>query len=580
MSEPQNKIGQVFIKVDGAELSPAVMAQLNDLVVEDDLEQPAMVVLRFNDQQYQLADGDTFKLGSELQLRAADPNGRAGRLLVAEVTALETEQEQSRTLFTVRGYDRSHRLHRGRKTRTFLNQSDSDIVAAIAREAGLRADVEASGVQHPYVIQDNQTDFAFIRARAARLGYRPLIEERTLKFCRAESNPSQAPEQKWGEQLLSVRTRRSAVAQPSEVQVRGWDHQAMRAIVGRASRAAEPSQSGAENGASQAATRAFGGEARLLITDQPVSSQAEADKLAQAVLDDVADDYLELEATMRGDPALRAGVKVKLSGIGRRAGGTYLITATRHELTPEGGYQTTCYVNGRRPNSLLGTLNEGRPAHGIQGVVVAIVTNNNDPQGQGRVKLKFPWLDDQQESFWARLAAPGAGKERGLYLLPEVNDEVLVAFEHGDISRPYVVGGLWNGRDAPPATALAGNEVQTRILKTRLGHMIELKDEAGSGGVITLKTKSGHTLAISDSDRAVTIRSQAGNEVAISDSGRSVSISSQGSISLESPGGKLIISESGVELSSNSMLKVQANAMLDVKTSAILTIQGSLVKIN
>ena len=87
----------------------------------------------------------------------------------------------------------------------------------------------------------------------------------------------------------------------------------------------------------------------------------------------------------------------------------------------------------------------------ILGVVVAIVTNNQDPDGLGRVRLRFPWLDDGAESFWARVASPMAGNARGLYFLPEVDDEVLVAFQHGRPEAPVVLGGLWNGKDKPPA---------------------------------------------------------------------------------------------------------------------------------
>lgn len=581
MTSQEPRLGQFFIQVDGADLPHSAMNLLMDAVVEDDLDQPAMAVLRFQDQGYELIDGETFKLGGELKLRAANPAGRPAPLFCGEVTALETEQEQSRTTFVVRAYDRSHRLQRGRKTRTFLREGDAAIVERIAREAGLRADVERTNGTHEHLTQDNQSDFAFLRERAARLGYRLRVDDRTLSFRRAEASPPQAPAQEWGQTLLRVRTRQTAVAQPSEVQVRGWDPAAKRAIVGRASRPAQESRPGDGRTPAATAERAFGGSATIDVTDQPVATQAEADQLAQAVLNQVAADYLALEATCRGEPALRAGAQVELKGAGRRVSGVYLITATRHELTPGGGYETTIYVNGRRPNSLLALTGEGRAPRGVDGVIVGVVTNIDDPDRLGRVKLKFPTLADNHESTWARLAAPGAGKERGLFIVPEVNDEVLVAFEHGDINRPYVVGGLWNGQDRVPDQVVQAGKVKTRVLKTRVGHVIELQDDGGGGdGRITLKTKGGHEITISDSDKSVTIVSQGGNKIAISDTSRSVSVSSKGTVELEGPGGKLAITESGVELSSKSMLRVQANAMLDVKTNAVLTIQGSLVKIN
>ena len=114
----------------------------------------------------------------------------------------------------------------------------------------------------------------------------------------------------------------------------------------------------------------------------------------------------------------------------------------------------------------------------ITGVAVGVVTNNQDPDGLGRVKVRFPWLSDADESQWARIAAPMAGKDRGVYFLPEVDDEVLVAFEHGDPRFPCVIGALWNGKDAPPATNSDGKN-NVRVIKSRSGHIIRLNDEDG-----------------------------------------------------------------------------------------------------
>ena len=86
----------------------------------------------------------------------------------------------------------------------------------------------------------------------------------------------------------------------------------------------------------------------------------------------------------------------------------------------------------------------------IKGVAIAIVTQNNDEEKMCRVKVRFPWHDQPSESYWARLSTPMAGNDRGLVLIPEVGDEVLVAFEREDLRFPYVLGGLWNGQDKPP----------------------------------------------------------------------------------------------------------------------------------
>src|SRR2546421_10678153 len=104
--------------------------------------------------------------------------------------------------------------------------------------------------------------------------------------------------------------------------------------------------------------------------------------------------------------------------------------------------------------SISDILHQGRDEAGraskIYGLVVALVTNNQDPDKLGRVKVKFPWLDDQVESWWARIAYPMAGKERGFWWVPEIDDEGLVGLEHGDVRFPYIAGALHNGQDKPP----------------------------------------------------------------------------------------------------------------------------------
>lgn len=579
---PANKpnIGQIFIQIDGADLPVGVMDGLDEAAIEDDLAQPAMFTLRFHDPKLELLDGDQFRLGREVKLGAADAQGRRKLILVGEITALEPELEQHDPALLVRGYDRSHRLHCGRRTRTFLKQTDGDIVAAIAREAHLRPDVEATSERYDYVIQNNQTDMEFLRARAVRIGYSVGVDEQTLRFRRMAGAPPQAPPQEWGVALQSFRVRLTAVAQPNEVQVRGWDPKTKRALVGRAQQAAQPSRIGDGTSGGAAAQRSFGAAATLHVTDQPVTTQAEADHLAQAVLDDIAANYLQAEGICTGEPALRAGTQVEVKGVGRRLHGTYFVTATRHEYTPDGGYMTTFAVNGHRARSVLAALDGTGERHAVRGVVIGVVTNINDPDALGRVKVTFPWLDDNQESDWARLATPGGGKERGMCVVPEVGDEVLLAFEHGDISKSYILGGLWNGKDKPPATVVEGGKVKTRTIKTRAGHAIELQDDNNAGkGFIKLTTSGGHVLSISDNDHGIQLTSQS-HTLTLDDQGRAVRIESGGDVEIKGTGGTLRITAQGVELSSNANLKVQANAMLDVKTSAIVSIQGSIVKIN
>jgi uncharacterized protein involved in type VI secretion and phage assembly len=193
-------------------------------------------------------------------------------------------------------------------------------------------------------------------------------------------------------------------------------------------------------------------------------------------------------------------------------------------------------------------------------VVVGIVTNNKDPDGMGRVKVKFPWLSDQDESWWARIATMMAGSGRGSYFLPEVNDEVMIAFEHGDVRFPYVLGALWNGKDAPPAKNDDGKN-NIRVIHSRSGHLIRLDD--------------------SDGDEKIEIIDKTGsNSITIKSSDNSMTLTCVGKLKLEATQGIEITSQADIKIQANTSINVNANATMDIESNAPMTIKGAIVSIN
>jgi uncharacterized protein involved in type VI secretion and phage assembly len=134
----------------------------------------------------------------------------------------------------------------------------------------------------------------------------------------------------------------------------------------------------------------------------------------------------------------------------------------------------------------------------IPGVVVGIVKDLKDPKGQGRIGVDFPWLPQEQRSGWAPLSTPLSGKDRGMFFMPEPEDEVLVAFLHGDFAHPYIVGFLWNGNDKPPA-----NDPKQRLLVTPGNHRLLFDD--GSPKKIELTAASGYQILLDDQTIQVTV---------------------------------------------------------------------------
>jgi uncharacterized protein involved in type VI secretion and phage assembly len=200
----------------------------------------------------------------------------------------------------------------------------------------------------------------------------------------------------------------------------------------------------------------------------------------------------------------------------------------------------------------------------IQGVVIAIVTHNKDPEKMGRVKVTFPWRGDESQSHWARVATFMAGNEMGSFFLPEVHDEVLVAFDRGEIDHPYIIGSLWNGEDKPPETNDDGNN-NIRKIKSRSGHEIILNDDS-SGTKVEINSSSGHKILLDDAS--------GGEKIEISDK------SGSNKISIDSTGNSINI-ESGMSLSIKSAdVTVEGSGSLTLKSSGTVTIQGAMVMIN
>lgn len=288
-------LDQFFLKVDGTDVQTAVLDQLAEIVVEDDLAQPAMFILRFFDPEFTLIDGVLFKLGAELEIGAANNGGQRTKLMTGEVTSVEIELDTEQIMLVVYGYDASHRLYRGHNTRTFLKKADSAIASEVIGAAGLTADVVTTNEQHEYVMQNNQTDMDFLRARAARVGYQVFADGKKVSFRPVPSAPPAAPVLEYGKSLLAFRARVSAVGQANSVEVRGWDPKQKKAIVGTASTVAAPNKLGETKNGGQLAQTAFSSAAKVTVSNQPVTTQAEATNLAQAILDQAGSNYLAAE---------------------------------------------------------------------------------------------------------------------------------------------------------------------------------------------------------------------------------------------------------------------------------------------
>jgi len=222
-----------------------------------------------------------------------------------------------------------------------------------------------------------------------------------------------------------------------------------------------------------------------------------------------------------------------------------------------------------------------------KGVITALVVDNVDPESFGRIRVQFNWLEEGSQSFWARVVTPMAGNEKGIYFLPEIGDEVLIAFEHGKVEYPIVIGSLWNGQELPPQNNDDG-ENNIRQILSRSGHSLTFDDSEGEEKM-TLESSTQHKFEFDDKAQTITIQSNGGNSIVLDDNNQTMLIEDSGGNSIKMESNKLTIKSSAdliieggmnVTIKAGASLKLEGSAGVELSSSAVTTVKGSLVKIN
>jgi phage protein D len=524
-------IGGVEVSVGGAALDAALADRINEVRVDHHAQLPDAFSIRISDPGLEHMDKSPFKLGAEVEIKFASPDGGAlTSLFTGQVLTVEPDFTVGHMMLAARGYDYAHVLHRSSTSETYQDMTVGDIAKKVAARAGFQTGeiADGGGVYH-FVQQSNETDWNFLWRLARRVDCDVVVDKRTLHFRKASSS-SATVSVRWGEGLTTFRPRVTGVQQVDQVIVRSWDPKSKKAV----DSVAKDEDGSSAIGVERSSVRKALGGGQIVVSDRPVSSPEEGDALAKSLLAQLGNAYLEAEGTTRGDPRLRAGVVIAIDGIGERFKGNYALASTSHVFRGTTGYQTHFTISGRSPRTLIDLVNPSPARSFGTSVVVGVVTQNEDPDNMGRVRIKYPALGDDVEGWWARLAAPGAGKGRGQLMMPIKDDEVLVAFEHGDIQHPYILGSLWNGSDTPD----------------------DLVQTDGSYAL-----HSDHKIAISAKE--------------------GISVKGEDTLELESKGDMKITTTSGASITQDAAgeLKIKGGTSVTIEAGTTLTIKGSSISI-
>ncbi|MDH6699536.1 VgrG-related protein [Streptomyces griseoviridis] len=582
-------------------LPPQWADRLVEAQVDTVLGRPAEAVLRFRDPGHGLLDACRVRVQRPLTVETTGVAGRT-RLAVfrGEVVALETEVDADGTFTTVRAMDRGHRLMRGRRVAAYVDRTFTDVTRELAAQHGLQVGtVDGGGERIPHLAQPNLTDWELLAHFAEERGRYLSVRDRRLDILAvppASSAPSAGAAADGspfvlhlGRNLRSVRAVVSAVNAVSAVQVRGWDPEAKRPVT----HLAEVGGDGRTRPGwpARELASAFGGHPRLLVSGRPYTTARQVSAAARALADEAAAGTAELEAEVTGTPQLAAGQAVTLSGIGAPFAGQYVVTACRHGYDGESGYRTRVWV-GRLPPPVVPPP---PPLCGL-GVATGTVVDIKEPgQGErGAVRLRLPWLSQEYVTDWVRTLHFG-GQGGGVFS-PEAGDEVLVGFEHGRLDRPYVLGGLYNGVDAPtkhdmPLVDATTGRLNRRSLVSRAGDRMELLSAAEQPQGVRLATGDGKVSVHLDRKNTAMVVSTGGGDtpVLLQLDGRERQITldagAEGTVTVRAgtvrfeavqdggSGGALVLSGKDVTVAATGTLKLSGEDVTATATD-VLTLHG------
>jgi phage protein D len=534
---------------------------------------PGAFQLSFRDPRKKVLGEAGIRIGSTVVLApVADGQGAMSPLLTGEVTGLEADYDGTGTFTVVRGYDLGHRMLRQRRVAAYRNMTASDIARKLAAVDKIPiGKIDSTTTVYEFITQANVTDWDFL-SRLADENEVVLSIDPLGKFTFSTPTPaSGAPSTSTdgdkspfvlqaGTDILRCRAAVTSADQVTGVEARGWDVTAKKTLTGLATAVSNPGVSiGTTPG--QAAT-AFG-TAKLVETDTPYDKQGQVKYAADALADDVTAAFSELEVTVRGNPKLRPGVPVALTDVGDPFEGQYTVTAARHEFGDGTHYQTWVTVSGRQWRTMYGLASGGTTVMPrLPSVANALVTDIKDPLRQGRVKLRFPWLDDTYVSDWTRTVQFG-GVRGGGVITPDVGDEVLVAFDRGALDHPYVIGGLYNGVDKPepgdvPLYDRTSGKTTRRTVADRDGNRVDLLSQSVGGRKQGVRLSTGDDRLTINLDRTLT-------EITV-DSKGGVTIKGSRSVSVEAGGDLTLKSGGAMSFKSAGALSIEAT---DINTRSL-----------
>ena len=562
------------ILIEGEELSKVY--EVKNITVSKEVNRipTAQIILIDGDpsaRDFQLSNEDLLIPGKEIEITAgyhSDEETIFKGIVIKHNLRIRANSAQ----LIIECKDEAVKMTVGRKSKYFYESSDSDIFEEIIGEYGLSSDVESTNHTHAELVQYNASDWDFLVSRAQANGKLCFVDDGTIKIAKPDVSQSEVETVTFGGSLLDFDAEIDARHQVSKVAAYGWNHadQELVEVEGK-----DPGVSLNGNLSSSDLSDVIGLENLELrhggvVTDTELQDWADAKWLFQQLA------KVRGRIKFQGIPSVKPNTVLKLEGVGDRFNGNVYVSAVQHEIS-NGNWVVNAQF-GLTTEWFSETFEiSAKPASGllpaIQGLQVGIVSQlEEDPDGEDRILVQIPIINNEEEGIWCRVASPDAGENRGIYFRPEIGDEVIVGFINQDPNDAIVLGMLHSSAKPSPITAADDNHEKGIITRSEMKVLFD--DEKK---IITIETPAGKIISLDEDEGAITIEDDNSNVIVINSDG--ISMESAGDISIKASG-DVNIEGTNVSIAANAEFKAEGSAGAEVSTSAIAVLKGSLVQIN
>lgn len=571
------------IFMEGKEIRPEY--QVMNIVVRKELNKISTVRFTIRDgdaaaEDFEISNTEDFIPGKKVEIKVGR-DGQNQSVFKGIITHHGIKiREGGNSELNIECKDESVKLTVGRKSRYFEKKKDSEIIKQIVDENGLSAEIDATKTKHDEVVQHNVTDWDFLMLRADANGLVVLTDDGKIKAFAPDTKSKPVLSLIYGSTLIDFEADMEATYQWKKVEATAWDFKTQKMEKADAS-SAKFDEAGNLTGKKLSDVLGLK-QLDLRHSGKVVKEELKAWADAAMLKSRLA--KIRGRCKFFGFSKIKPGDMIEVNGVGKRFNGKVFVTGIQHTLV-DGNWFTSAQFGMPMEWFYQNKNVFDAPASGlvasISGLQIGkVVKLEKDPDGEHRVQVKLPVIDPQAKGVWARVATLDAGKKRGSFFRPEIDDEVAVGFVNGDPRDPIIVGMLHSSKLPAPIEAKDDNHEKGFVTRSEMKILFEDDKK-----IITIETPAGNSIVISEDDKSIIMTDQNKNTITMNDGG--IELKSPKDIKLDATGSVEIkaaqdVKIEGLNIDAKAKAEFKADGAAGAKltTSAIAVVKGSMVQIN